>query len=540
MSYPIVEWVRQNNIINTVVNEFTPNIVTDSFGNTYGIYSTDRSVSGQNTTGLQDVVVFKIDYTGSVIWTRQNSIINTVSFDQRPSICVASSGNLYISFQTRGSTSGNSNLGGPRDIVVMKMNPSGDVVWIKQNSSFNTTANDYQPEITVDTNENIYVTYFTEGTTSGQSLIGGQDVVLFKMNRDGIVQWIEQNNIMNTVNTDDFPFVTTDYDGNILIAYSTLGTASGQTLTGGIDIVILKFDPTGSVLWIRQNSIFNTIVDDFSTTVITHSIGNIYVTYATSGTTSGNTSTGNEDIVVLKMNTDGTVLWIRQNSLMNTNANSRVPSATIDKYDNLYVSYSTIGTSSGQINTGGQDIVVFKMNSEGDVQWIRQNSFMNTSLDDVIPSVSIDQYGNIYVAYITLGGTASGQSLIGGQDVVIFKLRQSPANNFCALLQDYITLGPTLVFTEEYVLALRDNKPLPGTALVSWIQPQGLIADVPLRDLKKTVVIMQGRLHSYYFRKIQLINGIASEGVGGSVSDVDAYKCGYICTWAASGLAYIP
>jgi hypothetical protein len=420
------------------------------------------------------------------------------------------------------------------------MTPSGDVLWIKQNQLFNTTANDYQPEITVDNDENIYVTYATLGTTSGQSLVGGFDIVLFKMNRDGNVQWIKQNNIMNTIVGDTFPNITTDYTGNIIVTYYTLGTASGQTLTGDFDIVILKVDPSGSVLWIRQNSIFNTIEDDVDPRIITDSIGNIYVSYVTLGTTSGNITPGNTDIAILKMDTSGNILWIRQNSWMNTNDVEGSPSITIDRYDNLYITYYTDGISSGQINTGGQDIVVFKMNSDGDVQWIRQNSFMNTSLSDSFSSISVDQYGNIYVSYLTDGGTASGQTLIGGEDIIIFKLRQSPANNFCAILQDYITLGSTLVFTEEYVMALRDKKSLPSSALVSWTQPQGLIAGVPLRDLKKTVVMIQNRLHSYYFRKIQMINGIASEGVDGSDSDVDMYRCGYICTWSASGLAYIP
>jgi phage-related protein len=417
------------------------------------------------------------------------------------------------------------------------------VEWIRQNPIMNTVYDDAFSSIVSDASGNIYISYVTyQGTASGQTNIGNsQDIVVFKMNPMGTVEWVRQNNIMNTRRDDTGPSISVDNSGNVYISYATAqGTASGQTNTGNSqDIIVFKMNPTGAVEWVRQNNIMNTSRNDTQPSISVDNSGNVYISYATfQGTASGQTNTGNsQDIVVFKMNPMGAVEWVRQNNIMNTSRNDTQPSITVDDSGNVYISYATAqGTASGQTNTGNSaDIVVFKMNPSGNVEWIIQNNIMNTINDDYIPNIIVDNFGNVYVSYDT-EGNSYGNSTTGLLDIVIFKIRQVPnalENTFGALLQDYITLGPTLVFTPEYVTALRDGKPLPSTALVDWIPPTGLPAKTPLRDLKKSIVTMQNRLHTYRFRYMQEISGPTTEGV-------DPLRCGYVCTWAASGHAYLP
>jgi len=92
-----------------------------------------------------------------------------------------------------------------------------------------------------------------------------------------------------------------------------------------------------------------------------------------------------------------------------------------------------------------------------------------------------------------------------------------------------ITAGPTLIFTAEAVRALADNKAIPTVQQVLW---SPLNTSVLLRNMGTKVFVFDrvSRLKKYEFRRVQLINGASTEGVG----TVDT---GYVCVWAASGSA---
>src|SRR5436309_385829 len=116
------------------------------------------------------------------------------------------------------------------------------------------------------------------------------------------------------------------------------------------------------------------------------------------------------------------VQWITQQPTVNTSVNDVAPSIVADADGNFSDSYETNGgTASGQTNTGSNDIVVFKLDSTGNTQWVRQQPTFNTTLDDNFPAITVDATGNPYIAYRTTG-TATGQTNTGLEDIVIFKL----------------------------------------------------------------------------------------------------------------------
>jgi hypothetical protein len=127
-------------------------------------------------------------------------------------------------------------------------------------------------------------------------------------------------------------------------------------------------------------------------------------------------------------------------------------------------------------------------------------------------------------------------------DIVVLKLSQSapPASNsFAAKVNPYLALGNVLVFTKATVDALVAGTALPAQTTVSWAL-SGVLAGSFLRDLGRSIttpVSTTNRLAAYRFQRVQLIGGSGSEGVGGSPADVDAWQTGWICTWAASGVA---
>jgi isoaspartyl peptidase/L-asparaginase-like protein (Ntn-hydrolase superfamily) len=113
---------------------------------------------------------------------KQENTFNTSAYDYYPSIAVDGSGNVYVAHNTDGTVSGVTNIGGnTRDIVVFKMDSSGNLKWVKQQNTFNTSDDDYNPSIAVDGSGKVYVAYNTRGTVSGGTNIGGYDIVVFKL-----------------------------------------------------------------------------------------------------------------------------------------------------------------------------------------------------------------------------------------------------------------------------------------------------------------------------------------------------------------------
>jgi hypothetical protein len=126
---------------------------------------------------------------------------------------------------------------------------------------------------------------------------------------------------------------------------------------------------------------------------------------------------------VFKLDQYDNTLWVRQNSSFNTSSDNIFPSIAIDCCGNAHIYYSTNGTASGQIFSGISDIVVFKLDHQGEILWIIQQPSFNTTLSDHNPNIAIDSCENTYMTYNT-NGLAIGQTKTCVDNIVVFKLDQ--------------------------------------------------------------------------------------------------------------------
>ncbi len=412
----VIQWIKQQPFFNTSLSDNLPVITVDQNGDIAIAYSTDGTTSGGTNVGSYDVAIFKIDSSGNILWVQQQSVYNTSGDDVNPSISSDLSGNFYVTYATSGTTSGQTNTGSS-DVVVLKLNGSGIVQWIRQQSSFNTARIDRNPIIDVDSNGNAYITYATVGTTSGQTLSGSFDIVVFKLDTNGNQVWIRQQPSFNTIQEDSEPQIVVDQNGN---SYVTYNTTSVQT-SFSYDIVVFKLDSDGNIVWVRQQPSFNTTGFDLSPTIDVDPNGNTYIAYHSSGTASGQTATGGSDIVVFKLDNNGNTLWVRQQSMFNTSGTERNTSIAVDMNGNAYVTYTTNSATSGGTFSGQTDIVVLQLNSNGDVIGVIQQPSFNTISSEFVPRIAVDNNGSAYITYSTTG-TVSGQTNSGDFDVVVLKL----------------------------------------------------------------------------------------------------------------------
>jgi hypothetical protein len=421
----VLKWIKQLAVMNTSASDLNPKIAVDSYGNSYVTYYSVGTVSGGTNSGGNAIIVFKLDDDGNMIWIKQTVLMNTTLTDVYPEIALDSLGNSYISYNTNGIVSGGTNIGS-FDVVVFKLDTLGNVIWIKQTNVMNTGLIDLLPTIAVDTIGNCYVSYITPGTVSGGTFSGGSyDIVVFKLDSLGNLVWIKETTSMNTVGTDLSPTIKVDSSGNSYVAYYTTGTVSGGTYVGGnYNIVVFKLDSSGNMVWIKQTAAMQTINGGNYPTIDIDTLGNSYISYWSSGTASGGTFMGISDIIVFKLDSSGNVVWVKQTAAMNTTSDDTYPTVAVDSLGNCYVSYYTSGVVSGGTNKGGTDIVIFKLDSLGNMVFIKQQGVMNTTGADSYPSLSVDSSGNVYISYYTNGITSGGTN-IGSNDVVVMKFGSS-------------------------------------------------------------------------------------------------------------------
>ena len=433
---PSFQLIRQQPVMNSSDINMLPSIDKDSFGNIYVAYQTSGTSSGGTLSGSYDIVLFKMNSSGTLLWIQQQPLMNSSGSDNNISLSVDSAGNAYVAYQTSGTISGGTFSGtssSNNDIVVFKMDTNGALLWIQQQPVMNTSSNDLNPSISVDSTGNAYVSYQTYGTTSGGTLIGPSfriDIVVFKMDTSGTVQWIRQQPVMNSTDWDINSSICVDSSSNIYVAYESYSTVSGGTHLGALgsstNIVVFKMNSQGTLLWIKGEPVMNTSFLDSFPSISVDSAGNTYVAYQTTGTTSGGTASGSNDIIVFKMDTNGSLQWIRQQPLMNSIGSDTAPSIKVSSSGNIYVSYQTYGTTFGGTLTTPQDIVVFKLNILGNLDWIKQEPNMNTTSSDYTSKILVDASENIFVTYFT-GGTTSGGTNFSGNDIVVFKLSPYPS-----------------------------------------------------------------------------------------------------------------
>jgi hypothetical protein len=244
-------------------------------------------------------------------------------------------------FITCGSRIG---AGGKFDGVILKLKHNGTLEWIKD---YGTVQRDWFNSIQP-YNNGFIISGSTEDT-SGNII----SVYLIHVNNSGNIIW---SRIYKISTWDTATSVLCTRDNNILVAGFA---AYGQ---GSIDILIMKIDPTGNVIWAK---IYGTLYEDRLRNIIETPDGGFLITGA-----DGNLST-NFDMFALKIDSVGTMLWSYN-------------------YDFTFRDFggSCASTTDGNFVIGGYivypsydiDAVVFKIDTTGNILWSKVYGDTNSQI----------------------------------------------------------------------------------------------------------------------------------------------------------------
>ncbi len=208
---------------------------------------------------------------------------------------------------------------GTGDVFLVKYDASGNALWAK---TFGGTDGDVGNAVAVDASGNVYITgWFASSTISfGTSTLTnagpGNDVFIVKLNSSGSAIWAKS---AGGSSSDRGYGITVDPSGNVfttgafMSATINFGTGTLTNASATNDVFIAKHDSNGNALW--ANSAGGTNADTgFS--IASDSLGNAYATgiFASSSINFGtgaltNSTTGTQDIFVVKYNSSGTAVW---------------------------------------------------------------------------------------------------------------------------------------------------------------------------------------------------------------------------------------
>lgn len=303
-------------------------------------------------------------------WTREISYGTTLLDSGKNVALDRNNGSVYI-------VGGNSNYGGGgnTNMFLKKYSFDGLFQWDKSFNNSN-SAQDQGNDVALDNSGNVYVTGITN-EQSGQTISNYGDIFLNKYSPNGTMIWSRQANSREKAIGNA---VAVGAEGNSFVAGDVDGTLEGQTPFGGLDIVLMKYDPDGNRVWTKQVGSAKT--DSSKDVAVDNNSGNIYVVGDTNGNLNGELNSAESNALLMKYDTNGHMLWTR---LFGVHGNATGNGNAIDGTGNVYVT----GTTSNESFKGN---FLVKYSPNGDELWTRTFAIDASAVD-----VVTDDNGNVTV-----------------------------------------------------------------------------------------------------------------------------------------------
>jgi hypothetical protein len=185
------------------------------------------------------------------------------------------------------------------------------------------------------------------------------------------------------------------YDGDVYVAGISNGVFPGELSVGGVDVFIRKYDAVGNDVWTSQ---FGTSGFDASLGLTVVPTG-IYVFGTTTGEFSGETAVGGWDLFLAKLDSSGNLLWVRQFGTAGDDPAIFLLGGLAADETGVYVGSSVTFALPGQTSFGDTDAILRKYDHDGNEVWTSQ---FGTACLDLLSAVEVGPDG-LYITGSTTG-----------------------------------------------------------------------------------------------------------------------------------------
>ena len=326
---------------------------------------------------------------GAAIWDRTYAEPNSVN---RVGAVAATPTSVLIAGSAGYNIAGGTGSNGYEDAFIRQYQSSGVEGWTNRFSEQIPSA-EYGQSVAVDASGYVYVAGTTTGVLRGQISAGNNDAFLAKYNPSGTLLWVRQ---FGSSDHDSAYSVVVDASGAIYVAGHAGANIPGATglFYGGA--FLRKFDPLGRTVWTQQ---FGASQDDAARGVAVDSTGMVYVVGTTKGVIAGQTSPGGPDAFLAKFDTVGNASWTRQFGSPGADTGLAV---AVDPSGAIYAGGYAIGTLPGQ-PAGQGSLFVVKYLADGGRAWTKQFGGADFGL---VYGLAADS-GGVYAVGTTSGAIVS-------------------------------------------------------------------------------------------------------------------------------------
>lgn len=230
--------------------------------------------------------------------------------------------------------------------------------------------------------------------------------------------------------------IAVDAAGNSYLLGNTDTAFAGQPTHGDRDMLVIKNDPEGNRLWAK---LLGTQAQDWAYSIDVDEAGNVYLVGRTWGDWedfeySNPFGTGTNYIFIIKLDTDGELLWITSMDTDPDAFNDESPHIAVDTDGNCYVTGSIelrVNPQSPTDERTSVDVFLARYAADDGTQdWIRYLSSPEetegATFDETSHAITLDGDNNIYITGAT-DGPLGGNEALGGDDIFVAKYTQAEA-----------------------------------------------------------------------------------------------------------------
>ncbi len=405
-------------------NENGFQIAVDSSDNIFVVGRAGETWNGPSATpplnayqGGNEIFVLKLNPSGQYEWhTFLGCSVNDMGYT------ITTDGtNVYVagnSSATWGTPVNAYNSGA--DIMVAKLNSNGAIMW---NTFHGAAGTDTVYDIRFN-GGNLYITGQSSNTwgspVNAHTGTANWDMMIAKLNSDGVLQW---NTFHGAGSENDTGYGIAVDDSRIFVlsgSSATWGTPLNAH-EGETDFAVLRLDQNGDLAW---HTFLGSTESEYIGDIALYD-GDLYVvgaSYGSFGTPINAHSSGDDDIVIIKMNADGALVWNTFHGGPGYDEGLAV--AVDDGY--VFVAAYTDDTWGSPLNpnAGGEEFLIMSVSTSGEYQW---HTYYGSDGND--STKGMDYYeGSLYVtggSYATFNGPQDTGPLnlyAEGQDCVVIKL----------------------------------------------------------------------------------------------------------------------
>ena len=346
---PVFDWVNGIEILGTNLGDSScEDVKTDAMGNVISAgwfkgnidFDTDPTFGVNtylNSNGQQAGYLQKVDANGDFVWAVKLGSTGTVRLF---GLDVDAAGNSYVSGYFFGTADMDPGSGveeliavGGADVFIVKINADGTLGWARQ---IGDVGNEVGYSLVLDDAGNITLAGVFEGTvdmdpgtgTTQLTSVGYSDMFVSKLDPAGDLIWARQLSPTTPGNGHEEELEhTIDGDGNLLVTgWFTAGfdfdpgpAVLELNTTGNTDLFVLKLDPNGDLVWVKQVGSSSSAGLVLGEGIGTDLANNVYIAGRFTNITDFDPGPGllqlpatSSGTYILKLDANGDFQWVRE------------------------------------------------------------------------------------------------------------------------------------------------------------------------------------------------------------------------------------